>query len=81
VPVLMHVPILGNLFRSTAKKTRQMELLELITPRIARLGEARRLPPQVTESDFGRDPAQADYAPPSAPSVMAPLETERETAP
>jgi type III secretion protein C len=81
VPVLMHVPILGNLFRSTTKNTRQMERLVLITPRIVRLGEARRLPPQVTEGDFGRDPAQADYAPPAAPSVMTPPEAGREAAP
>ncbi|MDR0379893.1 MAG: type III secretion system outer membrane ring subunit SctC [Candidatus Accumulibacter sp.] len=63
VPVLMHVPILGNLFRSTTKNTRQMERLVLITPRIVRLGELRDLPPQVRDMDFGRSPGQADYAP------------------
>ena len=63
VPVLMHVPILGNLFRSTTRNTRQMERLVLITPRIVRLGELHGLPPQVTETDFGREPGQADYAP------------------
>ncbi|MDR2451618.1 MAG: type III secretion system outer membrane ring subunit SctC [Candidatus Accumulibacter sp.] len=63
VPVLMHVPVLGNLFRTTTRNTRQMERLVLITPRIVRLGELRGLPPQVTETDFGRRPGQADYAP------------------
>jgi hypothetical protein len=42
-----------------------MERLVLITPRIARLGEKRDLPPQVTETDFGRLPGQTDYAPPA----------------
>jgi type III secretion protein C len=65
VPLLMHVPVLGHLFRSTAKNTRQMERLVLITPRIVRLGELRDLPPQVRQADFGRAPGQADYAPPS----------------
>ncbi|MDR3157541.1 MAG: type III secretion system outer membrane ring subunit SctC [Zoogloeaceae bacterium] len=65
VPLLMHVPVLGHLFRSTEKNTRQMERLVLITPRIVRLGELRNLPPQVTDTDFGRAPGQADYAPPS----------------
>jgi type III secretion protein C len=63
VPILMHLPVLGSLFRTTAKNTRQMERLILITPRIVRLGELRGLPPQVTESGFGRAPGQADYAP------------------
>jgi type III secretion protein C len=71
VPVLMHVPILGNLFRSTTKNTRQMERLVLITPRIARLGEAHGLPPQVTETDFGRLPGQTDYAPAKIPQPEA----------
>ncbi|MDR0674493.1 MAG: type III secretion system outer membrane ring subunit SctC [Zoogloeaceae bacterium] len=61
VPLLMHVPILGNLFRSTTKNTRQMERLVLITPRIVRLGDTQPLPSQVTEADFRRAPGQADY--------------------
>jgi type III secretion protein C len=71
VPVLMHVPILGHLFRSTTRNTRQMERLVLITPRIARPGEIRALPSQVTEANFRRDPARADYEsrefPPTSP--------------
>jgi type III secretion protein C len=63
VPVLMHLPVVGSLFRNSSKNTRQMERLVLITPRIARLGETRRLPPQVTETDFERLPGQTDYAP------------------
>jgi type III secretion protein C len=78
VPVLMHVPVLGHLFRSTTKETRQMERLVLITPRIVRLGETRGLPPQVTESDFGRQPGQADYAPFPA---RTPEPSAREEAP
>jgi type III secretion protein C len=61
VPVLMHMPLLGGLFRTTTKDTRQMERLILITPRIVRLGETQGLPSQVTDTDFGRRPGQADY--------------------
>jgi type III secretion protein C len=79
VPVLMNLPVLGGLFRTTTKNTRQMERLVLITPRIARLGETRSLPPQVTEMDFGRLPGQTDYAPAAAPE--ADRESAEETAP
>jgi type III secretion protein C len=61
VPILMHLPVLGSLFRSATTDTRQMERLILITPRIVRLGETQRLPSQVTNVDFGREPGQADY--------------------
>jgi type III secretion protein C len=63
VPGLMHLPLLGNLFKSTTATTRQMERLVLITPRIIRLGENETLPAQVSVNDFLRDPGQADYAP------------------
>ena len=63
VPGLMHVPLLGRLFKSTTANTRQMERLVLITPRIVRLGETGAMPPQITETDFRRHPAQDDYAP------------------
>ena len=63
VPVLMHLPLLGNLFKSTTNNTRQMERLVLITPRIVRLGEVSDMPAQVSDSDFLRDPTQDHYAP------------------
>jgi type III secretion protein C len=63
VPGLMHLPLLGHLFKSTTTNTRQMERLVLITPRIVRLGEVNNMPEQVSDSDFLRDPAQGDYTP------------------
>jgi type III secretion protein C len=63
VPGLMHLPLLGNLFKNTTTSTRLMERLVLITPRIIRLGESNALPAQVSGNDFLRAPGQADYAP------------------
>jgi type III secretion protein C len=83
VPGLMHLPILGNLFKSTTTNTRQMERLVLITPRIVRPGEANDMPSQVSDNDFSRDPAQDNYdAPrPLAVEPPAPPEQEWESAP
>jgi type III secretion protein C len=63
VPVLMHLPLLGRLFKTTTDNARQMERLVLITPRILRLGSGAALPPQVRDTDFLREPAQDHYAP------------------
>lgn len=79
VPGLMHLPLLGRLFKSTTTRTRQMERLVLITPRIVRLGEVNTVPPQVSDNDFLRDPAQDDYAP--RPPAAAPAEPGQEDAP
>ncbi|GHU32801.1 EscC/YscC/HrcC family type III secretion system outer membrane ring protein [Betaproteobacteria bacterium] len=77
VPGLMHLPLLGNLFKSTTTSTRLMERLVLITPRIIRLGENNALPAQVSGNDFLREPGQADYAPRDpVPAGFAPREQE-----
>jgi type III secretion protein C len=63
VPVLMHLPLVGQLFKTTTDNAKQMERLVLITPRILRLGNRDVLPPQVSEADFLRAPTQDHYAP------------------
>jgi type III secretion protein C len=72
VPVLMDVPVLGALFRSTNTTTKQMERLLLITPRVVRMGAAPALPPQITGADFGRAPEQDHFAPFSPPPPPPP---------
>jgi type III secretion protein C len=79
VPGLMHLPLLGRLFKSTTTNTRQMERLVLITPRIVRLGEVNAVPTQVSDNDFLRDPTQDNYAP-RQPAATTP-EPEQEAAP
>ena len=63
VPVLSSIPIIGNLFKNSAKNSRRMERLVLITPRIISLDEARALPPQIQENTFARNPADSGYDP------------------
>jgi type III secretion protein C len=75
VPLLMDVPLLGALFRSTNATTKQMERLLLITPRVVRLGATPALPPQITRADFERAPEQGHFAPPPPP-VPPPPETD-----
>ncbi len=44
VPILMDIPILGNLFKQTVDNTERVELLVLITPRVVRnQAEARKV--------------------------------------
>jgi len=44
IPILMDIPILGNLFKSTSDTTNRVELLVLITPSVVRnLDEARKV--------------------------------------
>jgi type III secretion protein C len=69
VPLLMNIPWVGNLFKSTSRESRQMERLILITPKIVRLGEAQALPGAILQGDFSRDPAtgkERGTAPPVA---------------
>jgi type III secretion protein C len=63
VPGLMHIPLIGRLFKTTTENTRQMERLVLITPRILRPGEASAPLPQIDGADFRRAPGQDHYAP------------------
>ena len=61
VPILMHIPVLGNLFKSTSKGTRRMERLILITPRVISLDGVPPMPARVDEPSFHRSPTQSDY--------------------
>ena len=62
VPLLMHIPVLGNLFKAKSKQSKRMERLILITPRIVQLNETN-VPVQAEDPSFHRDATQADYAP------------------
>ena len=62
VPLLMHIPVLGNLFKTKAKQSKRMERLILITPRIVRLND-NNVPTQAEDPSFHRAATQADYEP------------------
>lgn len=61
IPILMHIPVLGNLFKTTNKGTKRMERLILITPKVIHLDEIPTTPDRVDEPSFHRSPTQADY--------------------
>ena len=61
VPVLMHIPLLGYLFKDSSTETRRMERLIMITPRVINLDELPTVPERVDEKSFHVDPRQADY--------------------
>ena len=48
IPILMHIPVLGNLFKTTSKGTKRMERLILITPKVIHLDEIPTTPPAWT---------------------------------
>ena len=58
---LMHIPVLGNLFKTTSKGTKHRRRLILITPKVIHLDEIPTTPPRVDEPTFHRSPTQADY--------------------
>lgn len=62
VPLLMHIPVLGNLFKTKAKQSKRMERLILITPRIVQLNDGN-VPSQVNAPEFHRTATQPDYEP------------------
>ena len=61
IPILMHIPVLGHLFKTTSKGTKRMERLILITPKVIHLDEIPTTPPRVDEPTFHRSPTQPDY--------------------
>lgn len=61
IPILMHIPVLGHLFKTTNKGTKRMERLILITPKVIHLDEIPTTPPRVDEPTFHRSPTQPDY--------------------
>lgn len=60
VPILKDIPILGHLFQSSDKKSRQMERLILLTPRIVTADETN-VPGRVNDGRFRRDATGASY--------------------
>ena len=62
VPLLMDIPVLGNLFKTKARQSKRMERLILITPRIVQLND-NNVPAQVEDPSFHRSATQADYEP------------------
>lgn len=63
VPGLMHIPLLGRLFKTTGEESRQMERLILITPRVIRLNELPAPPPRAKMEDFRQGPASFETRP------------------
>lgn len=61
IPVLMSIPVLGQLFRTDSTKTRRMERLIMITPRVIKLDELPTIPERVDNRSFHMAPGQADY--------------------
>ena len=62
VPLLMDIPVIGNLFKAKSKQSKRMERLILITPRIVQLNDTN-VPTQVEDPSFHRAATQADYEP------------------
>ena len=63
IPVLMNIPVLGNLFKATDKTTKRMERLILITPRVVHLNDLPKTPSHIDDPSFHRAPTQSDYEP------------------
>ena len=59
---MMHIPVLGNLFKAKSKQSKRMERLILITPRIVQLND-NNVPTQVEDPSFHRAATQSDYEP------------------
>jgi len=64
VPILMHLPILGQLFRSDSDVDRKQEILLFVTPRILSPGQAAKLAPHYQDSyrEFREDLEFPTYA-------------------
>jgi pilus assembly protein CpaC len=60
IPFLSSIPIIGNLFKSKAKRSEQTELMVLITPRLVRPLDPDEVPPlPTTQGDFIQGPGPA----------------------
>ena len=62
IPVLMNIPMLGHLFKTTDKTTKRMERLILITPKVVDLDNRPENPPHLDDPSFHRSPTQDSYA-------------------
>jgi len=63
VPILMHIPWIGNLFKNTDKEAKRMERLILLTPRVIKLNELPQVPSRVQEPTFVLSPTMPTYEP------------------
>ncbi len=61
IPILMHIPVLGHLFKTTAKNTKQMERLILITPKIVNLNDLDPLPVHMQDAGFKQRVVNDEY--------------------
>ena len=61
IPVLMSLPVIGQLFRTDSTTTRRMERLIMITPRVIKLDELPAIPERLDNRSFHMAPGQADY--------------------
>lgn len=62
IPVLMNIPVLGHLFKTSDKTTKRMERLILITPKVVDLNNLPENPPHLDDPTFHRSPTQDTYA-------------------
>lgn len=62
IPVLMDIPVLGHLFKTTDKTSKRMERLILITPKVIDLNNLPENPPHLDDPAFHRSPTQDTYA-------------------
>ncbi len=83
VPILKDIPVLGHAFKTTGNKSKRMERLILITPRIVNLNE-RNVPAHTEHPAMHRAATQADYEAreplPPAPSKRGCSATNSEPA-
>lgn len=62
IPILMNIPVLGHLFKTSGKTSKRMERLVLITPKVVRLDELPPPPQRLDDPTFHRTPTQGDYS-------------------
>ncbi|MBP3730850.1 MAG: type III secretion system outer membrane ring subunit SctC [Mailhella sp.] len=60
IPLLMNIPVLGNLFKTTSRQNKRMERLILITPRIISPSDIN-VPVHAEDPSLHRAASQADY--------------------
>lgn len=61
IPVLMNIPVLGHLFKTSDKTSKRMERLILITPKVLDLNNLPENPPHLDDPGFHRSPTQDTY--------------------
>jgi pilus assembly protein CpaC len=73
IPILSKLPIIGHLFKSTAKRAERTELMVLITPRLVRPLDPDEVPPLPTlQQEFLQPEALVDEIEGGAGTVDAP---------